>query len=397
MTLYLDLGMPALWSYPWTLAAEGVDAACEDLAARGIDAINLASHYHSVRTMQPRFADTLFVDYPGGCYFEPDPKRFEDTPIDPLPNEVDGMTDPLAETVDVADAHGLDVNAWTVCLHNSRLGAANPDYRIESAFGDAHDHALCPSHPEVCEYFAAVVAEITDRGVSEIQLESIGFQSAFHEHGARFGHDKRQVLTSATEEFLLSQCFCDGCRAAARERGFNLDVARDRVRAILHESFATPHSNPPTLSSLAANDPVLRELFDFRATVVTAFVERLADAATVPLNYYAMEAHTGVEPGSGWPAGVRLADLEPHLDRATAICYESDPSVASERVRTLRRAVDLPLDTGVTLDPTLVEREADLHALVDAIRNDVDDVFVYHHGLATKEQLDWVERAFAVE
>ena len=389
--------MPALWSYPWTLAAEGLDAACADVAARGIDALNLAGHYHSVRSMQPRTPDALFADYPGGCYFSPDPDRFADTPIDPLPNEVPGMDDPLAEVVEAAGAHGLDVNAWTVCLHNSRLGAANPDYRIESAFGDAHDHAFCPSRPEVREYFAAVVAEIAGRGVAEIQLESVGYQSAFHEHGARFGHDKRQVLTSPAEEVLLSQCFCDGCRAAARDHPVDLAAARERVQAIVRESFARPHSDPPTLDALVGEEPVLWDLFDFRADVVTGFVERLAAASSVPLNYYAMEAHTGVEPGSGWPAGVRLSDLEPHLDRLTAICYEADPTVAAERVRTLRRTVDLPLDAGLTLDPSLVGREEHLHALVHAVRDGVDDVFVYHHGLATDAQLDWVERAFAAE
>lgn len=389
--------MPALWSYPWILANEGLDMVCDDLVDRGIDALNLASHYHSVRTMQPRTPNALFADYLGGCYFEPDLEQFAATPIDPLVNEVVGMADPLAETVEAADAHGLDVNAWTVCLHNSRLGAANPDYRIESAFGDKHDHAFCPAHPEVREYFAAVIKTIADRDVSEIQLESIGYQSAFHEHGTRFGHDKRQVLTSATEEILLSQCFCDGCRAAARDHAVDLVAARDHVQRIVRESFDHPHSDPPALDALVAEEPVLQDLFNFRDVIVTRFVARLAEASSVPLNYYAMEAHTGVEPGSGWPAGVSLSDLEAHLDRLTAICYEADPTVAVERVRTLRRTSGLPIDAGVTLDPSLIEREEQLHALIDAIRDDVDDIFVYNHGLATDVQLDWVERAFVAE
>ena len=388
--------MPALWTYPWTLAAEGLDRACEGLAARGIDALNVASHYHSVRTMQPRTPDVLFAEQPGGCYFVPDQNRFADTPIDPLPNAVPGMNDPLADVVEAAEIHGLDVNAWTVCLHNSRLGAANPDYRIESAFGDAHDHALCPSHSAVREYYAAVVTEISDRGVEEIQLESVGYQSAFHEHGTRFGHDKRQVLTTAAEEILLSQCFCDGCRAAARDHSVD-SGRRTRPRSGNPASVVRRATRRPTdaRTHWSREDATLRALFDFRASVVTAFVERLAAATPVPLNYYAMEAHTGVEPGSGWPAGVRLADLADHVDRMTAICYESDPIVARERVRTFRRTVDLPLDAGVTLDPAFVERESDLVALVDAIRDDVDDVFVYHHGLTTEAQLDWVASAFA--
>jgi hypothetical protein len=390
--------MPALWTYPWNLAAEGPDDACEAIAARGIDAINLASHYHSVRSMNPRTPENLFERHSGGCYFDPDESAFDDTPIDPRPITVNGMDDPLAELVGTAAEHGLDVNAWTVCLHNTALGAANPEYRIESAFGDAHDHAFCPSNPEVRNYFADVIAAISNRGVAEIQLESVGFQSAFHEHGAEFGHDKRQTITTTTEEVLLSQCFCDGCRNAAQDHPVDMESARERVRGMMQNSFDHPDEEPPSLDALVDENETLRELFDFRAEVVTEFVGGLAAASEVPLNYYAMEAHTGVEPGSGWPAGVDLPRLEPLLDRITAICYVAAPSVARERVRTFRRTVDLPVDVGVTLDPSIVEREGQLHDLVSAIRDETDaEVFVYHHGLMTEAQLEWVASAFAAE
>jgi hypothetical protein len=390
--------MPALWTYPWNLAAEGPDAACEVIAAHGIDAINLASHYHSVRSMNPRTPENLFERHSGGCYFDLDEIEFDDTPIDPQPVAVDGMDDPLAELVGTAAEHGLDVNAWTVCLHNTVLGAANPEYRIESAFGDAHDHAFCPSHPTVRDYFADVVTAISDRGVAEIQLESVGFQSAFHEHGAEFGHDKRQTLTTMAEEVLVSQCFCDGCRNAARDHPVDMEAARETVRRMVRNSFDHPDEEPPSLDTLADENEILGELFNFRAEVVTEFVDGLATAAEVPLNYYAMEAHTGVEPGSGWPAGVELSRLEPSLDRITAICYVTDPSVARERIRTFQRTVDLPVDVGVTLDPSIIEREEQLHDLVDAIRDETDDdIFVYHHGLMTETQLEWVASAFAAE
>lgn len=373
---------------------EGVDDACRDLARRGVDALNLAAHYHSVESMQPRFPERLFSRYPGGCYFDPDPERFAATPIDPLPNPVDGLGDPVAEIAATAAERGLDVNAWTVCLHNSRLGAANPAYRVQSAFGDGHDHAFCPSNPEVRAYFAAVVGALADRGVAQIHLESIGFPSVLHGHGWRFGHPKRQVLTSETETVLLSQCFCDGCRAAAADRAVDLDAAREAVRGLLRDSFDDPHADPPPLDALVADRPALGDLFEFRAAVVEEFVASLAAAAgDVPLSYYAMEY--GTTPEGLWPAGVRLADLDAHLDRTVALCYVRDPSVARERIEEFRDRLDCPIDAGVTLDPDVIERESHLLDLVGAVREAADDVHVYHHGLATDEQLDWIERALA--
>jgi len=394
--------MPAVWTYPWNLADEGLEAACADLADRGIDALNLASHYHSIRSLDARRPESLFSAYPGGCYFDPDPERFAGTLISPLRNAVPGFDDrdgdPVTETVATAADYDISVNAWTVCLHNSRLGANNPTYRIESAFGDAHDHAFCPSHPAVREYFAAVVEALRERGAGEIHLESIGFQSPFHEHGHRWGHPKRQTLPGRTEEALLAQCFCDGCRAAAAEGSINLDQARSVVREYLRKWLTVPNADPPSLDALVSREPVLADLFSFRAAVVEQFVARLAEVSeSTPLSYYAMEGHLGADTRKLWPAGVRLEDLTPHLDRALAICYVADPGRARERVRSLREAVgpSVTIDAGLTLDPAIVPDEGTFAALVGAVREEIDGtVSVYHHGLATDAHLAMLERTF---
>jgi hypothetical protein len=386
--------MLSLWSYPWTLATEGLDDAWQTLAGAGVDGINLASHYHSVRALQPRFPDSLFVQYPGGCYFDPDPARFDGTPIDPLPNEVDPFDDPLAAVVESADAHGIGVNGWVVLCHNSRLGRANPTYRLESAFGDPQDHAFCPSHSAVREYFAAVVGAVADRGVDEVQLESLGFRSVLHGHGSDFGHDKRQVVTTPTEEVLLSQCFCEGCEAAAESHPASLDEARTLVRGLLAETLADPRSVLPSLDGLVAEYRTLRDLFDFRADVVERLTARLAEAAgDTPLNYYVMDG-TGLDADDVWPAGVRLGDLQAHLDRVTALCYVRDPEVARRRVRGIEAVVDCPVDVGLTFDREAVTAPDELRSLVAAVRSRRDRrLHVYHHSLLTDAHLDWLRSA----
>ena len=388
--------MPAIWTYPWTLLDEGVDEACERLRSIGFDSINLASHYHSVRGMQPRFPEAMFERYPGGCWFEPAPGAFADTPIDPPVNRLEGSDDPLAEITDTAADHGIDVNAWTVLMHNSRLGSENPTYRVQTAFGDEHDNILCPSHPAVREYFASVVGSVVDRGVAEVQLERLGYQSVFHGHGSDFGHDKRMALPTGTEEALASQCFCDGCRRAAADHPVDLDAARVLVRDLLESSFETPHASPPDIGALAAEEPTLSDLFDFRATVVERFLGRLRDAAgTVPLNYFAGNGFVGSPNESAWTAGVRFADLSDSIDRSTAICYVSDPAEAASRVRTLERNLDVPADAGITLNPSVIERESQLLDLVDALQEVVSGrIAVYHHSFLTEAHLGWLDAAF---
>lgn len=166
------------------------------MADVGVDTIDLASLYHSVRSMEPRFPNRLFESFPGKIYLYPTDDQIDGTPIDSLPNEVPRFNDSLAEIVGSADGVGIDVNGWVVLFHNSRLGARYPVYRFESAYSDPQDHAFCPSHPEVREYIAAVIDTVADRGVAEIQLEKDGFPTVFHGHGREFGHDKREAFTA---------------------------------------------------------------------------------------------------------------------------------------------------------------------------------------------------------
>lgn len=386
--------MAVTWAYPWSFLGDRATASFDDLASRGVEGVNVASHYHSIRTLDPRRDGRLFESHPGGCYFDPQTDRFADTPIEPPVNDVAGSDDPLGDVVALANDAEVSVNAWFVCNHNTRLGSENPEYRFESAFGSPHDHALCPSHPEVREYYAGVARSLTGYDVDEIQLESVGFPNAFHGHGSEFGHDKDQAVTGTDQEILLSQCFCSGCRSAAAEHPVDLDRAEAVVRAEAEDVLAGPGADVD-LAILREDYPVLDDLFDFRAHVVESFVERLADASgDVPLNYYVADGF-GHDPGDGWPAGVDLDRLDSHFDRVTALCYVGDPEVARERVEDLDAAVDLPIDAGVSVDPDVVESKDEWQAVVDAVRDRCKNVHVYNQTLLTDEHLGWLGETFA--
>jgi hypothetical protein len=385
--------MAVTWAYPWSFLGERATASFEDLSARGIDGVNVAGHYHSIRTLDPRREERLFESRPAGCYFEPTPDHFAETPIDPPVNEVADTTDSFGAVASLANDAGVTPNAWVVCNHNSRLGAENPEYRFESAFGTPHDHALCPSHPEVREYFAGIVGSLAEYDVGEIQLESLGFPNAFHGHGADFGHDKEQVLTGTAQELLLSQCFCSGCRSAAGDHPVDFDRAERVVCEKCDDLLASPDEDVD-LADLRNSRPVIDDLFDFRARAVEAFVRRLAEASgEVPLNYYVADG-LGHEPDDGWPAGVVPSRLEPYLDRVTALCYVGDPDVARRRVEDCSAAVDLPVDAGVCVDPNVVDSKREWQEVVGAVRGRCDDVHVYNQTLLSDEHLGWLGETF---
>jgi hypothetical protein len=134
--------MTTILTYPWALQQCGIDSELRSLQESGVDAVALAAHYHSIQTFVPRAPSEKFTQYPGGCYFTPDSADFASTSIKPMTNDIPGMEKPISSVRTVTTDLGLDLVAWTVCLHNSRLGAEHPEFRLRSAFGDPHDHSL---------------------------------------------------------------------------------------------------------------------------------------------------------------------------------------------------------------------------------------------------------------
>ncbi|WP_433632841.1 hypothetical protein [Halomicrococcus sp. NG-SE-24] len=253
--------MTTILVYPWTLQQYGVGAEIERLRKKGIDSVALAAHYHSIRTFAPRAESEKFVQYPGGCYFTPEPTDFVSTSIEPLTNEIPGLTEPVSTVREATADRNLDLAAWMVCLHNTRLGAEHPEFRLQGVFGEAHDHSLCPSYPAVQEYYAGVARSLCRCEVDRIDLESLGFPSVLHGHGVDFGHSKNHVLTSDSEEFLLSQCFCDGCRRRAEATDIDMDAAESLIQELLEDSIRGPQDHPPKLVTLVEEYPVLEDLF----------------------------------------------------------------------------------------------------------------------------------------
>lgn len=383
--------MTTVWTYPWVLADCGLEAELEALAAMGVDRIAVASHYHSVQTIAPRATDSKVHTYPGGCYFTPDSGRFENVGIEPFQNRIPALDDPLAAISSRAKAVGIEVSAWTVCNHNSRLGAAHPDYRTQSAFGEAHDHALCPSWPVVREYLGALVESIAEYGVDRIELESVGFPSALHGHGSSFGHLKNHVLTSPSENVLFSQCFCPGCRRRAVDSSLDIDAAQSRVQELLARSMRSSGKTLPPVGDLTEQYPEIDALFAFRRTVIADLLAVLDDASgSVPLNYYVAD---GVGRGStdGRPAGIRLDEMGETVDEVTSLCYTSDPNAAREQTRNIRALFDGPTHAAVTMDPAVSGERGVIEDVATAARDAANgELYIYNHSLLGGDQLDWV-------
>jgi hypothetical protein len=143
-------------------------------------------------------------------YFEPQPALYGE--LKPLAHSDPAMRRVLPELV--ADAQ-LAVHAWTVLLHNSRLGALHPQYTAHNVFGDGYVYSLCPMHDAVFAYAVNLCRDIAAQGVHSLVLETPGWLP--YAHG--YHHEFAQVRSNVWLDTMLGLCFCDACMAAGRQHG----------------------------------------------------------------------------------------------------------------------------------------------------------------------------------
>ncbi|MFB6193549.1 MAG: hypothetical protein ABEI75_00665 [Halobaculum sp.] len=397
--------MIELWTYPGTVAAAGTRETVTEAVERGVDGLSLSSHVHSARIFQPR--ERSMVRWAGGCWFEPDRDRFGAIQPPTIDHATGGSADLLADTATAAGEAGLGVSAWTVVGHGSQLGAQNPAYRTQDAFGVPHDHAPCFSHPEVRSYVARLAAAVSERPVEALDLESVRELSVFHGHDAVAGHEASAVPAGDTARRLYSQCFCDACRRVAvdgvaptsegaesgpafdAEPAFDseeeFDAARDRVRELVGEPLADPTARLPALETLVQREPTLASLFRLRTQTVGATLAAAAAGSSVPVDVQIR----GAEPNR-WQ-GRRLADLNSHADRLTVRCYGLGPDDAADRVRRVTEAADATVNAAVRFDS--FDDGDRFVETVERVRDVVDRaVRVYSLPTATETHLDWLDR-----
>ncbi|MGH2411842.1 MAG: hypothetical protein ACRDGS_15995, partial [Chloroflexota bacterium] len=222
----------SVYAYPWDVVDESVDGFCRNAREQlGVDTISLAASYHAGKLILPHNPRRK-VYYPedGSLYFRPDPAAFVDSPIQPHVGKLAIEQDVLADLCKVSVGAGLEIIAWTVCLHTTRLGSAYPEYAPVNAFGDPAITYLCPAQPAARAYVRALAGDLARR----YPLKAIQLEAAHHMpfvHG--FHHEMQQVRVTPALQILLGLCFCPACLELARDNG--VDGARVR-RYVADES-----------------------------------------------------------------------------------------------------------------------------------------------------------------
>ena len=388
----------SVWIYPWDLADLGVQTAVDRIGGAGGSMVSLATSYHAGRFLQPGNPKRrVYFPQDGTVYYRPDPARWAGATIQPLQADIVATEgDMLAELIARRDTGGLSVSAWTVCLHNTRLGLLHPDHVMRTAHGDPQFYALCPSSPAARAYVVGLVAEIAQvYAPDRIELESpdfMGFSHGFH-------HEKDGLPAQPEDEFLLGLCFCAHCRAGAVAAGIPVDEAQLIVAGLLDAAFARelPQVQFPDFATRRidafAGLPALYAFLQWRSQPITSLIAEIKSVVPPATQLLLIDAEVF------WSGGIDLADVIPHLDGILHCAYFTPTDRIGPLMAQTRALLgpDKTLIAGFQLLHPNIRDRADLAARVRQTRGEtggqVDGLCFYNLGLVPPARLDWIRTA----
>jgi len=379
-----------LWTYPWDIVHDGVDTSLDAIADAGLDAMSVATSYHTFFQIRPhRPGPKVFLATESAIYFQPDLKLYEGTPIKPNVSPIAQDANPLRLISDGCDARNLGLISWTVCLHNTCLGLRYPESVEQNLFGDRYPNALCPGHPSVRAYVRALCMDLTTNyNLRAVELEMLNY-TAFSPHS---GHQKIGVKLGATERFLMSLCFCSGCSDRARERGIDVEGLKRTLMEPLEDALQHNRPSEQSVDDLLAEHPELAAYLDMRREAVSSLVREIKEEIGPSLHFLFM--------GDPRISGAEYREIASIADKVEILCYTSSPDAVEDRIRRMLPHLDGPDQLVVGLS-AYEPAAPDPETLEDNVRRarsfDVGVLSFYNYGIMPMENLGWIAHALKTE
>jgi hypothetical protein len=362
--------------YPWDVI--GDPAAPERVRDLGAGSVTLAAAYHATTAVTPRHPSHRIVRAEhSAVYYRPDPERWFGQELWPARQRWCGAEDPFGEAAEQLAHAGLDVHAWVVLAHNSRLATAFPGCAVRNAYGDTYGWALCIANPQVRRYVAALAAETAALpGVSGIDLESCGWYGYAHLHA----HDKTGgVAFCDAGQYLMSLCFCEHCREGYSGVGLEPDRFGESVRNALEPIWRGAGGDGDdwdTVRELLGPD-VAEATLRFRSSTALRFQRETVAAvrqATTP--DFTIRLHADPLP---YRTGANVGVDATAMDFVDGLVVPAEAVVAAAK-------------TGARVAANVrIISATDLAGTVDAaLAAGARELSFYHAGLASDQDLDQV-------
>jgi hypothetical protein len=399
-----------MYAYAVDFADEGVETVLANIHERaGLDGVGYSITYHDARDLFPHNPKrkTGFM-WGGQLYFQADKRLYNGLRLQPLVNELVTERDLLTEVKEAVTKRGMDLNAWTLFLHDSPRWAQFPDLAPRNAYGDLYLTELCPANPEVRAYAHALAMDIARYRPATVISESLHFLP--FEYGLQ--QERGALDLTPRVRLLLSLCFCPHCREAAIAIGVDADsvarAVREELDGVLSGNAQSDRAEVDRLEIGKMCSGEMRGYLEARCNTVTSLMTDVAttlraeDVELVVLEIvgamkgYATGAPAGASAASqAWQLGVEPTHLAKANVQVEPLGYARIPSRIEFELAAFRESLpDARL--GLGLRPALPDTDSVdnlAQKLVLATRYHIDRLDYYHYGFVPLSALDLIREA----
>lgn len=383
----------ALFTFLWDFVDEGVDDLTAYIRDLGVTRVLVTSQYHAgffLHPHNPTRKTHLLED--GVSYFRPDPALYDGLTIRPIPASMCADRDWFAFVCERLVDRGLEVSAWHVCLHNTRLGLLHPDATIRNAYGDSYPHALSPAHPDAVAFVEATVKDVaTNYPLASVMLEASNYRK--RAHGADWvsghHHERESVYLRPLEQALMDVSFNSADVEQRETAGIDIEALRLAIIAHMDRYFeeapVIPTDLPETIDQFCDAVPAYaaceQHCREVEARLLVTMKDALAGTGT--------KLEAGPSPHVDWVMqGAYGLGFE---ETATAVRRARDVLLPHQRLNfALRMGFNHP---GMG---TPILSEAETCAMAQAVAGaGADELVFYNYGEAPRRSVDWIKPALA--
>ena len=377
------------WCYPWDLEDEGHDRALGRLAGEiGVDAISVAAVLDDLTEFRSReFKGPRTVTRRAAAHFQPSSRHYENTRLRPTAAAWMKSRNPLARIVESARHQSLKCRAWVVCCRNSHLAAKQPLAACVDVFGDPIEARLCPSNPDVREYVAALVEDLsTNYSLDAIALEDVGFG----------GGDRSCSRPNAGVAFgpiggigvLRDWCLCPSCRQRAQEADIDVAEVTAAVLDCLGPILRAEPIASATIGDVLGERPCLAAYHHMRCETVGTLVQMVRKRTDKPL-----WLHTAAD---SFRSGADPSILRECCDGLIVASVDEAAPIPRERVEQVVRSCGGPQRVEVSTfcyPPHVTDGPALVTLVRQAWQRGYAAIGFSDYGAAPEPCLDWVRQA----
>lgn len=358
--------------HPADLLDEGVEDAFARLRGEiGIDGVVIDAAAPARLALRPRVTQSpKIASHEAAVWFQPESRCYSATRLRPNPAKAIKARNALALLCNEAASQGMVVRLRIDPLDNVVLADRNPTTSCVDVFGRVHESRLCPSNPDVREFAASLVEDVsTNFECESVELLNFDFGAGLYS-GGELVHG---FVHGNLKSMPLGWCFCPACRQRAMERDVDSDAAGADVQAHLSRVFELQSTDDA--ADLIGKNEHIAGYQRSRVETITSLMKMIRRRAKKPMHLR--------DSGDSLGAGLDCEAVAEFCDGfvLTKPCGGNRPAM---KPLTLEIACHPP---HTTHGPALVS------AVHDASSGKYGSICFSEYGPAPKPCLEWVRQA----